>query len=213
MRLGNKLGIPLLQGKVAEIEANVDHPEEALVRIDQALALAKETGEHSDLALLHRIRGEILFKLDSVATTPAEESFLSAVAIAHHQGARTYRLHAALALAKIYQATGRGAGRARASTRGLRSDTGPSGDCRSGSAPNCDRADRTTSSATGAHVSLLRERSKCRLNWSGGAAPCRAEFNFSTFHRSRRGRKQLGVGRQIAPFAIALAVHNQSGLY
>jgi hypothetical protein len=27
MRLGNKLGIPLLQGKVAEIEANVDHPE------------------------------------------------------------------------------------------------------------------------------------------------------------------------------------------
>jgi hypothetical protein len=109
--------------------------------------------------------------------------------------------------------TRRGAGRARASTRGLRSDTGPSGDCRSGSAPNCDRADRTTSSATGAHVSLLRERSKCRLNWSGGAAPCRAEFNFSTFHRSRRGRKQLGVGRQIAPFAIALAVHNQSGLY
>ena len=33
-------------------------------------------------------------------------------------------------------------------------------------------------------MSLLRERSKCRLNWSGGAAPCRAEFNFSTFHRS-----------------------------
>jgi len=37
----------------------------------------------------------------------AEDSFLSAIAIAQQQGARTDRLHAALALAKLYQASGR----------------------------------------------------------------------------------------------------------
>jgi hypothetical protein len=37
----------------------------------------------------------------------AEECFLGAIAIARQQGARTNHLHAALALAKLYQATGR----------------------------------------------------------------------------------------------------------
>ena len=105
--LGNKLRIPFLQGKLAEVEARAENAETALVRIDEALALANETGQHQDSAILQRIRGEILLKLDPAKTKPAEESFLSAIAIAQHQGARTDRLHAALALAKLYQASGR----------------------------------------------------------------------------------------------------------
>jgi predicted ATPase len=104
---GNKLHIAHYQGRLAEIEAAMGNAEAALVRIDQALALANETGQHQYLALLHRIRGEILLKLGRTNTKSAEETFLSAIAIAQQQGARTDRLHAALALAKLYQASGR----------------------------------------------------------------------------------------------------------
>jgi predicted ATPase len=106
---GNKLGIPPYQGRLAEIEAGMGNAEAALVRIDQALALANETGQHQYIALLHRIRGEILLKLGPAKAKSAEDSLLSSVAIAHQQGAQTDRLHASLMLAKLYQATGRSA--------------------------------------------------------------------------------------------------------
>ena len=75
--------------------------------MDEALALAAETGEHWTDSFLHRIRGEILFKHDPANTGPAEEAFLTAIAIAQQQKARSFELHAALSLAKLYQSTGR----------------------------------------------------------------------------------------------------------
>ena len=56
---------------------------------------------------LHRIRGEILLKRDPANTAPAEEAFLTAIAIAQQQKARSFELRAALSLAKLYQSTGR----------------------------------------------------------------------------------------------------------
>jgi hypothetical protein len=50
--------------------------------LDEALALAKETGAHGTDAFLHRIRGEILLKRDPANTAPAEEALLTAIAIA-----------------------------------------------------------------------------------------------------------------------------------
>ena len=79
----------------------------SLRRIDEALALANETGEHWTDALLHRIRGAILLKRDPANTAPAEEAYRTAIAIAKDQGARSYELLASLALAKFYQSTGR----------------------------------------------------------------------------------------------------------
>ena len=80
-----------------------------LARIDEALALANETGEHWSDAFLHRIRGEILLKRDPANTAPAEEAFLTAIAIAQQQKAQSFELRAALSLAKLYQITGRAA--------------------------------------------------------------------------------------------------------
>jgi predicted ATPase len=80
-----------------------------LQRIDEALALASETGQHWTDALLRRIRGEILRKRDPANLAPAEEAFRVAVAIAQTQKARSFELQAALALAKHYQSTSRGA--------------------------------------------------------------------------------------------------------
>ena len=57
----------------------------------------------------HRIRGDILFKRDPANTAPAEEAFLTAIAVAQQQKARSFELRAALSLAKLYQSTGRAA--------------------------------------------------------------------------------------------------------
>ena len=75
--------------------------------IDEALALAGEMGEHWSDAFLHRLRGEILLKRDPANTAPAEEAFLTAIAVAQQQKARSFELCAALALAKLCQSTGR----------------------------------------------------------------------------------------------------------
>jgi hypothetical protein len=46
-----------------------------LTWIDEALALAGETGEHWSDAFLHRVCGEILLKRDPGNTAPAEDAF------------------------------------------------------------------------------------------------------------------------------------------
>ena len=101
--------MPLFYGLLAELEAEENNTERATTRIDEALALANETTEHGTDSFLHRIRGEILLKLDATNTAPAEEAFLTAIAIAQRQKARSFELRAALSLAKLYQSTGRAA--------------------------------------------------------------------------------------------------------
>ena len=99
----------LFKGLLAEIEAEGQDAEEALTQIDEALALVGDTGERRADALLHRIRGEILLKRDPVNTAPAEEAFLTAIAVAQQQKAKSFELRAALVLAKLYQSTDRAA--------------------------------------------------------------------------------------------------------
>jgi predicted ATPase len=103
---GNKLFVPFFQGLLAEVEAPGD-TEGALTRIDEALALAGETGEYWSDAFLHRCRGEILLKRDPANTAPAEDAFLTAIAIAQQQKARSFELRAALSLARLYHSTDR----------------------------------------------------------------------------------------------------------
>jgi predicted ATPase len=103
---GNKLLVPFFQGVLAEIEVQGD-TESALTRIDEALALAAETGERWSDAFLHRCRGEILLKRDPANTAPAEDALLTAIAIAQQQKARSFELRASLSLAKLYHSTDR----------------------------------------------------------------------------------------------------------
>ena len=103
---GNRILVPFYQGLLAEIEAQGD-AERALTPIDEALALSGETGEHWTDAFLHRLRGEILLKCDAANTALAEDAFLTAIAIAQQHKTRSFELHAALSLAKLYQSTDR----------------------------------------------------------------------------------------------------------
>ena len=99
--------LPFYQGLLAETEAEREGAQAALAGIDEALALAGETGEHWFDAGLHRIRGEILLKQNPADPAPAEAAFLAAIAVAQQQKARSFELRAALSLAKLYQSTGR----------------------------------------------------------------------------------------------------------
>ena len=101
------LEVPFGRGLLAELEAEGPNASAALTRIDEALALAQQTGERWTDAFLHRIRGDILQKADPVNSARAEEAYLAAVAVAREQGARSFGLQAALALAKLHQSTGR----------------------------------------------------------------------------------------------------------
>ena len=104
---GNRLRVPFFQGLLAELEAEAGDAAAALAEIDGALALAGETGEHWFDAGLHRIRGEILLKQNPADPASAEAAFLAAIAVAQQQRARSFELRAALALARLYQSTGR----------------------------------------------------------------------------------------------------------
>ena len=77
----------------------------ALAELDHVLSETSATEERwSDAELT---RGEILRKCDPTNTAPAEEAFLTAIAIAQQQKARSFQLRAALSLAKLYQSSGR----------------------------------------------------------------------------------------------------------
>jgi predicted ATPase len=104
---GNKYWVPFHQGLLAEIEAERQDIEQALTRIDEALGLAQQTGEHWTDAYLHRILGEILLKRDPANKAPAEEAFLTAIAIAQQQKARTFELRAAMSLARLWRDQGK----------------------------------------------------------------------------------------------------------
>lgn len=78
-----------------------------LARVDNALAVSGRTGQMSHAAELRRIRGEILLKQTPADPAPAEAAFLTAIAIAQSQKARSFELRAALALAKLYISTNR----------------------------------------------------------------------------------------------------------
>ena len=107
---GNKFYVPFFLGLLAAMQVETQGEKEgAAARIDEALALAEQTGEHWTDAFLHRIRGEIILKLDSANVTPAEDAFLAAIAIAQQQKAKSFELRAALSLAKLYQSTNRAA--------------------------------------------------------------------------------------------------------
>ena len=53
------------------------------------------------------MRGEILLKRDPANTSLAEAPFLTAIAIAQQQKARSFNLRAVLSLAKLYHSTDR----------------------------------------------------------------------------------------------------------
>ena len=84
---GNWGFFPHSSGRLAELEAEGQGAGGALAHFDEALAVARRTGERWTDALLHNIRGDILLKVDPENPARAEEAYLAAIAVAQEQGA------------------------------------------------------------------------------------------------------------------------------
>ena len=99
----------LLKIALAEAEGRAGNPGRAVAILDETLATSDRAGIRAFEAELHRARGELLLKRDPANPAPAEEAFLTAIAVAKQQETRSFELRAALSLAKLYQASGRSA--------------------------------------------------------------------------------------------------------
>ena len=82
----------LLKIALAEAEARAGDPGRAVAILDEALATSDRLGHRTFEAELHRARGELLWKRDPANSAPAEEAFLTAIAVAKEQGARSFGL-------------------------------------------------------------------------------------------------------------------------
>ena len=98
---------PLFGTLLAEVEADTGRLENGLANLDAQIAAIEQTGECWFYAEVYRMRGELLRKQQSPDVTAAESAFLRAIEIARSQQTKIFELRAALALAELYQATGR----------------------------------------------------------------------------------------------------------
>ena len=91
------------QGLFAQLQGKAGASDDALASIAEGLALAEQTGGHRADSFLHRVRGDVLAERDPAA---AEAAYREALRIAESQGARTFELQAAHALARLLTAAG-----------------------------------------------------------------------------------------------------------
>jgi predicted ATPase len=99
---------PLFGTLLAEMEAQAGQIEAALATLDGQLAAVALSGQRWYVAEMYRVRGDLLLKRHPPDATAAEVAFARAIEIARSQHTRSFELRAALSLATLYQATGRG---------------------------------------------------------------------------------------------------------
>jgi predicted ATPase len=92
---------------LAEAEARNGELKAALATLEEALDGFDRTGQRWFNAEIHRMRGEILLELNPADPALAANAFLTAVSVAQAQKTCSFELRAALALAKLYQSSGR----------------------------------------------------------------------------------------------------------
>jgi DNA-binding winged helix-turn-helix (wHTH) protein/tetratricopeptide (TPR) repeat protein len=112
---GSVLGATHLLRQLAEVYRDVGDVEAGLKVIEEAMALAVNTGDRCAEPDLHRVRGELLLRrpLDGAAAAcqrlEAERCFRTAIRLARRRSARALELRAATCLARLWQERGESA--------------------------------------------------------------------------------------------------------
>jgi adenylate cyclase len=97
--------VPTYLSILAEAYARDERPQEALAVVDEALAMAEQTGSHYWDAELRRLEGTLL---PSASSEPdAEARFSTAIEIARRQKARSLELRATVDLCRLWAARGK----------------------------------------------------------------------------------------------------------
>ena len=105
-RSGAKLVVPYFLFMLAETYSVLEHAENALTTLEEALSVAYNTGERWLEAEMHRLRGEILLK-KGASEKDIETCFNQALDIACHQNAKMLELRATVSLSQLWQRQGR----------------------------------------------------------------------------------------------------------
>ena len=107
IRATGAVGSPHVLAKLAEAYGGIGQAEEGLHRLAEALAAMDNTGERCDEAELYRIKGELLLRQAVPDAPQAEACFQQALAVAHHQQAKSLELRAAMSLSRLWQRQGK----------------------------------------------------------------------------------------------------------
>ena len=91
---------------LAEAYAGTGDLEKGLFHLEEVLAAVETMNEHCYEAELYRLQGKLLLA-HGVVAAKAEASFQQAIAIAHHQQAKSLELRATVSLARLWQSQGK----------------------------------------------------------------------------------------------------------
>ncbi len=97
---------------LAELSWQQGHKEDAWQAITEARAVMEQTGERTAEVELHRLHGELLLlpseeRQAAADETAAEEAFLTAIAVAQQQRAKTWELRAVISLCRLWRRQGK----------------------------------------------------------------------------------------------------------
>ena len=81
--------------------------EEGLTAAAEAIAIAVETGESLEEAMMLRLKGELLLAQDSSNAAAADRSFREAIEVSRRRSTRLFELEATTSLARLFRDTGR----------------------------------------------------------------------------------------------------------
>jgi predicted ATPase/predicted Ser/Thr protein kinase len=103
---GSTLGHPWALGWLAAAHGKNGDAEEGLARLDDALAMARESDDRRDEPLLHLIHGDLLLQ-QGASADEVEACLRKAIELARGQGGRSMELRAVIRLSRLWQAAGR----------------------------------------------------------------------------------------------------------
>lgn len=92
---------------LAEVFSKINEMDEALLLLDEAMAMVNSKGERYYEAELYRLKGEMLLKQATTNQATAEECFKRSMTIAQSQKAKALQLRTALSLTRLYRSQGK----------------------------------------------------------------------------------------------------------
>jgi TOMM system kinase/cyclase fusion protein len=104
---GAEVMLPYFLALLADAHGTMGQPEAGLTALTEALTLTDTTGERWYEAELYRLKGELLLQQSASNHTEAASCFYHAIAIAHHQSAKSWELRAATSLARLWRRQGK----------------------------------------------------------------------------------------------------------
>ena len=102
-----RLCLPMWKSLLGQAHAEAGEVELGLSTVEEAIALAGQSGESWYEPEIHRVKGDLMLQLPVRDLDGAKEAFANARSLSRDLGAKSWELRAAVSLAKIWRQQGR----------------------------------------------------------------------------------------------------------